>query len=182
MTSSRSTMPPIFSCIPGVKETFGLVTLEAQACALPVVGIRGTAMDRIVCHDQSFWAALNTPDALASAVARAFEHDLARLWVPRHVNNVANRFAWPEVLARLFDLYRRSDPRLAQPMSTIRKVEIRRYRARRSECRARAVLRYGLSRKSDRSCVRGSRAFRRLPHRLLYGLRAGVRLCARGGR
>ena len=90
---------------PGVKETFGLVTLEAQACGLPVVGIRGTAMDRIVCHDQSFWAPLNTPEALACAVARAFEYDLPTMGAAAH-QQVANRFAWPEVLARLFDLYR----------------------------------------------------------------------------
>ena len=89
---------------PGVKETFGLVTLEAQACALPVVGIRGTAMDRIVCHDQSFWAPHNTPKALASAITRAFEHDLPAMGAAARVN-VENGFAWPEVLARLFDLY-----------------------------------------------------------------------------
>ena len=89
---------------PGVKETFGLVTLEAQACGLPVVGIRGTAMDRIVCHDQSFWASVNTPDALATAITRAFENDLPALGAAARLG-VQDRFAWPEVLARLFDLY-----------------------------------------------------------------------------
>ena len=91
---------------PGVKETFGLVTLEAQACGMPVVGIRGTAMDRIVCHDQSFWATANTPDALAIAIARAFENDLPALGAAARAG-VGRRFAWPEVLARLFDLYRK---------------------------------------------------------------------------
>src|SRR5687767_276978 len=36
------------------------------------------------------------------------------------------------------------------------------------------MLRHGFPRKPDRSCVRGSRAFRRLPHGVLYGLGAGV--------
>jgi len=33
---------------PGVQETFGLVTLEAQACSTPVVGIQGTSTERLV--------------------------------------------------------------------------------------------------------------------------------------
>lgn len=90
---------------PGVKETFGLVTLEAQACGLPVVGIRGTPMDRIVCHDQSFWAPVDTPEALATAVTRAFDHDLPSMGAAAR-GRVAKCFAWPQVLARLFDLYR----------------------------------------------------------------------------
>ena len=31
---------------PGVQETFGLAALESQACGTPVVGIRGSYMDR----------------------------------------------------------------------------------------------------------------------------------------
>lgn len=90
---------------PGVKETFGLVTLEAQACGLPVVGIRGTAMDRIVCHDQSFWASANTADALADAIAAAFDRDLPALGAGAAAI-VVRRFGWPEVFTRLFDVYR----------------------------------------------------------------------------
>src|SRR5207237_1576881 len=41
---------------PGMQETFGLVTLESQACGTPVVGIRGTQMDRLVFHAQGKWA------------------------------------------------------------------------------------------------------------------------------
>lgn len=33
---------------PDVQETFGLVTLESQACGTPVIGIRGSYMDRII--------------------------------------------------------------------------------------------------------------------------------------
>ena len=91
---------------PGVKETFGLVTLEAQACGLPVAGIRGTAMDRVVCHTQSFWASVNTPEALAGAVAGAFGQDLPALGAEARAV-VLRRFTWDEVFARLFDVYRK---------------------------------------------------------------------------
>jgi alpha-1,6-mannosyltransferase len=91
---------------PGVKETFGLVATEAQACELPVVGIRGTAMDRVIGHDLSFWANENTPAALANAIERAFERDLPALGKAARVTTTA-RFSWKKVFARQFDLYRK---------------------------------------------------------------------------
>ena len=53
---------------PGVQETFGLVTLEAQACGTPVVGIRGSYMDRIIHSDQTLWARRKHAAALAAAI------------------------------------------------------------------------------------------------------------------
>src|SRR5207244_7052949 len=50
---------------PGVQETFGLVALESQACGTPVMGIRGSYMDRIIFHAQESWARQNTAAALA---------------------------------------------------------------------------------------------------------------------
>ena len=90
---------------PGVQETFGLVTLEAQACGLPVVGIFGTPMDRIVRHTQDFWAREASATALAGAVKAAFLHDLPALGAAAREAVVA-QFAWPAVMARLFDIYR----------------------------------------------------------------------------
>jgi alpha-1,6-mannosyltransferase len=90
---------------PGVRETFGLVTLETQACALPVVGFRGTAMDRIVCHDQSFWAGEHTPAALVDAIARAFTNDLPAMGAAAR-EKVSAQFAWSRVFARQFEIYR----------------------------------------------------------------------------
>ena len=89
---------------PGVQETFGLVTAEAQACGLPVVGIRGTAMDRVVGHDLSFWATENTPQALAGAMEAAFYQDLAALG-RLACRTTVGQFSWKNVFARQFDLY-----------------------------------------------------------------------------
>ena len=49
---------------PGVQETFGLAALECQACGTRVVGIRGSYMDNVICHDQESWALQNSADAL----------------------------------------------------------------------------------------------------------------------
>jgi alpha-1,6-mannosyltransferase len=90
---------------PGVQETFGLVTLEAQACGTPVIGIRGSYMDRIVHSDEMSWAEANTPRALAEAILGAARrlplHDREQLHA-----RIAAYYSWDEVFARLFDVYR----------------------------------------------------------------------------
>jgi alpha-1,6-mannosyltransferase len=86
---------------PGVQETFGLVALEAQACGTPVIGIRGSYMDRIIQTDLALWATANTPEALATAIAAHTNRDSAHLH-----DRIAARYSWTQVFDRLFDLYR----------------------------------------------------------------------------
>jgi alpha-1,6-mannosyltransferase len=90
---------------PGILETFGLVTLEAQASGTPVVGIRGSYMDRIIYSNQSHWARENTPAALADAIADATTTDLhvAGLAASR---SVRDRYSWHTIFAHLFSIYR----------------------------------------------------------------------------
>ncbi len=92
---------------PGVQETFGLAALESQACGTPVVGIRGSYMDRIICHDQSCWAGENSPAALAEAVAAMAESDL-RAAGESAGREVRARYAWEAVFSRLFEIYRKA--------------------------------------------------------------------------
>jgi alpha-1,6-mannosyltransferase len=90
---------------PGVQETFGLVALESQACGTPVVGIRGSYMDRIICHEQESWARENAPEALAEAIERLSAQKLQRLGgtAARHARR---DYAWPHVFEHLFCIYR----------------------------------------------------------------------------
>lgn len=89
---------------PGVQETFGLVTLESQACGTPVVGIRGSYMDRIIFTDQSHWAPENTPAALASAIRDLAADDPAASGKKASAL-VRSRYAWDSVFDRLFQAY-----------------------------------------------------------------------------
>ncbi len=88
---------------PGVQETFGLVSLEAQACGTPVIGIRGSYMDRIIHTPQERWAAENSAPALAEAIrceAGAAPDGKAASAA------VHARYGWNAVFARLFGVYR----------------------------------------------------------------------------
>jgi alpha-1,6-mannosyltransferase len=88
---------------PGVQETFGLVTLESQACGTPVVGIRGSYMDRIIFHEQESWARENTPEALAEAIERSSEK---KSLAGGAAEVAANLYSWPRVFEQLFCIYR----------------------------------------------------------------------------
>ena len=90
---------------PGVQETFGLVALESQACGTPVVGIRGSAMDDLIFHEQDDWALENKAEALADAIERFAAKDLPTLG-KEAAERAARLHAWPRVFERLFCIYR----------------------------------------------------------------------------
>jgi alpha-1,6-mannosyltransferase len=90
---------------PGVQETFGLAALESQACGTPVVGIRGTAMDDLIFHEQDDWARENNAESLAAAVGRFVAKDLSILG-KRAAEQAAVLHAWPKVFERVFCIYR----------------------------------------------------------------------------
>jgi alpha-1,6-mannosyltransferase len=91
---------------PSVQETFGLVALEAQASGTPVVGIRGSYMDRIILSDQTHWAEENSPDSLATAILESKDLDLAQIGEAAS-QQVAKRYSWRRVFRQMFDIYGR---------------------------------------------------------------------------
>jgi alpha-1,6-mannosyltransferase len=90
---------------PGILETFGLVTLEAQACGTPVVGIRGSYMDRIIFSNQTHWARENTSAALADAIIAEAATDLSAAGAGAS-RTVRERYSWSTVFEHLFSIYR----------------------------------------------------------------------------
>jgi len=90
---------------PSIQETFGLVALESQACGTPVVGIRGSYMDQIICHEQESWARENTAEALADAIEELSAQKLQTLGSAA-ARYAGADYAWPCVFEQLFCIYR----------------------------------------------------------------------------
>jgi alpha-1,6-mannosyltransferase len=91
---------------PGVQETFGLVALESQACGTPVVGIRGSDLDRIIFHGQECWADENSAEALAGAVEQATATNLPILAGSTAAEAAGSAYSWSRVFEQLFCIYR----------------------------------------------------------------------------
>ncbi len=89
---------------PGLQETFGLVALESQASGTPVVGIRGSYMDRIIFTDQKHWAAENSPAGLAEAI-RAMAGRNLKHEGQEAAARVHQFYGWDHVFERLFGVY-----------------------------------------------------------------------------
>jgi alpha-1,6-mannosyltransferase len=90
---------------PGVQETFGLAALESEACGRPVVGIRGSYMDKVIVHSQEDWATENTAEALAAAIEKWTAKELSTIGA-KAARLARERHAWPRVFAQLFCIYR----------------------------------------------------------------------------
>ena len=89
---------------PGTQETFGLVTLETQACGTPVIGIQGTSTERLVVVGSELGAHKNNPLALAEAIRKASRTDLVQLGKSA-ASIVRGRYCWKKVFGQLFKVY-----------------------------------------------------------------------------
>lgn len=90
---------------PGVCETFGLVTLEAQACGVPVLGIRGGCMDRLVSFESlTYWAAENSAEDLAKSIEILSQRDLKKMGEMAS-KMVSRQYSWNTVFKKLFEIY-----------------------------------------------------------------------------
>jgi alpha-1,6-mannosyltransferase len=89
---------------PGVCETFGLVTMESQACECPVVGIRGSYMDANIFAGLEHWASHNTPASLAVAIQRYVSLDRKALGRTAS-QRVLQEYSWASVFEKIFAVY-----------------------------------------------------------------------------
>ena len=91
---------------PGIQETFGLVTLERQACGTPVVGIRGSYMDRIVfSNPAALGGPENTPCSAGGRHRSKIQRRPARKRLAKPASPRERHYSWKVVVpAALFAL------------------------------------------------------------------------------
>jgi len=88
----------------GDQETFGLVILEAMACATPVVAVRAGAFSEIVTEQCGRLCPPNDGQAMAATVREVFEDGVRRLGqqARRHVEQ---HYSWDNVVNGLLQHY-----------------------------------------------------------------------------
>jgi alpha-1,6-mannosyltransferase len=85
-------------------ETFGLSVIEAQACGLPVLGVRSGAMlDRVVA-DTGILVRPDSPEAIAQALEMTPREAWRRMG--RNARELVEAsFSWARTAQRLLTLY-----------------------------------------------------------------------------
>lgn len=110
--------------VPSHYESFGLVALEAQACGTSVVasdvgGLRYTIQDGV----SGFLEPWNDPQAFAQRIRQLVEHEGLREEMGAHAIANARAYAWPQIAARVLDLYHAVEQR-RKPAHTIAPLHI----------------------------------------------------------
>lgn len=110
-TDSRERLAELYSAADlfvhaGNRETFGLVSLEAQACGTRVLGVRGGGLDEGLCFEKR---PVMASDASGTAMAFAVQHiegigDTDTDRRTRHAA-IARHFSWDSTFERLSALY-----------------------------------------------------------------------------
>lgn len=92
----------------GQWETFGIVSLEAQACGTPVIAVRGGGLEESLSIEPFPWLAeTGTAEAIAAAIERARRQPAPNFGDRRRRHEaLAARFSIDRTFERIFALYR----------------------------------------------------------------------------
>lgn len=91
-------------CVPAHAESFGMVNLEAMACAIPVVATDvGGVGEYAADGENALLVPAGDPDAIADALERLRSNPSLRRAIGRAARETAEGFTWSDQAARLAD-------------------------------------------------------------------------------
>ena len=94
--------------LPSVREGFGLVIVEANACKLPVISIShemSAVRELIQDGVNGFLISKILPDKIAEAVLRIVEDDELRKKLAENGFEMSKRYAWSDISKNIIDTY-----------------------------------------------------------------------------
>ena len=92
--------------MPGRNETFGMATIEALACGLPVVGVAAGGTRTLITSEVGKLARPGDPADLAGKILSVASWDYRSLSERCH-SFAATHYSWEKVLVRYFEVYKR---------------------------------------------------------------------------
>ena len=98
--------------LPALNEPWGLVYLESLACGVPVLGLNRNALPEMTGYGAyGYYAADETPAAVAATIVRAFENPaaLARMGSAGR-EHCLRTFTWNKTVDRMLAAIARSEP------------------------------------------------------------------------
>jgi len=109
---TRAEIKEIFShtdmvVLPTVLESFGLSVLEARCAGLPVVAMKKSGVEEIICHELEGLLATSDQD-MVEQVIKLITHPELRAEIARHNRETASNHGWDNVIAIHEKLYRRT--------------------------------------------------------------------------
>jgi glycosyltransferase involved in cell wall biosynthesis len=88
--------------LPSLKESFGIVQIEAMACGKPVVAARNGGSEEIVIEDKlGILVEPKDPEGLLRAILEALEAE----WDAGYIREYAKRFTWERIAERMVGVY-----------------------------------------------------------------------------
>jgi len=88
--------------LPSLRESFGIVQVEAMACGKPVVATRNGGSEEIVTsNDYGMLCEPSNPKQLADKIIGA----LGKNWNPEIISNFASQYRWDYIANKLLSVY-----------------------------------------------------------------------------
>lgn len=107
----------------GPYETFGLCVVEAQACGLPVVGVRAGALLERVPQNMGLLGAVDSAEEMAENIRKLTELNFREMGITAH-RWVAENYAWPSICNRIWNVYQKSLPEPATKSVKLSKLKM----------------------------------------------------------